>query len=122
MPNTAIVSGVFLILIGIVGYVYSIFDGNTSLTALIPAAFGLLLAILGFAARTKENLRMHLMHVAVLIGLLGFVIPAWRIFSKLGEFKISLAFLSQALMALVCLFFVILSVNSFINARRNRAD
>ena len=55
MPSTAIVSGVLLILIGITGYIFSIVDGNTSLTALIPAAFGILLAILGLSlARQKK--------------------------------------------------------------------
>ena len=120
MPTTAITSGILLILIGIIGYVFSIIDGNTSLTALIPAAFGILLAILGFVAKSKESLRMHVMHVAVLVGLIGFVIPAWRILSTISNIKVSLAVLSQAAMSVVCLVFVILCVKSFIDARRNR--
>lgn len=120
MPSTAIISGVLLIVIGILGYVFSIVDGNASVTALIPAAFGLLLAILGFVARANENLRKHLMHAAVVVGLLGFLIPTIRILSRISDIKVSLAVLSQAAMALVCLFFVILSVQSFINARRSR--
>ena len=121
MPSTAIVSGVILILIGIIGYVFSIVDGNTSLTALIPAAFGLLLVIFGFAARAKESLRKHLMHAAVLVALLGFIIPTARLVSQLSQLKISLAVLSQVAMALVCLLFVILAVKSFIDARRTQA-
>lgn len=120
MPSTAIVSGILLILIGIIGYVFSIVDGNTSLTALIPAAFGLLLVIFGAIARAKENFRMHLMHAAVLVGLLGFVIPAWRIISQINNIRVSLAVFSQIAMALVCLIFVILCVKSFIAARRSR--
>ena len=120
MPSTSIISGVLLILIGIMGYAFSIFDGNTSLTALIPAAFGLLLVILGLLAKSKENLRKHLMHAAVLVGLLGFMIPTARLVSQGKNIQVSLAVLSQAAMALVCLFFVILSIQSFINARRNR--
>ncbi len=120
MPSTAIWSGVLLILIGFIGYVFSIIDGNTSWTALIPAAFGLLLVILGFGAKSKENLRMHLMHAAVIVGLLGFLIPAWRIVSKISDIRVSLAVLSQAAMALICLVFVVLCVKSFIDARRNR--
>ena len=119
MPSTAIVSGVLLILIGIAGYLFSIVDGNTSLTALIPAAFGILLAVLGFAAKSKENLRKHLMHAAVLVGLLGFIVPAARIVSKLSDFKVSLAVLSQISMAVVCLVFVLLCIKSFIDARKN---
>jgi hypothetical protein len=120
MPSTSIISGVLLILIGILGYVFSLVDGNTSVTALIPAAFGLLLVILGFLAKSKENLRKHLMHAAVLVGLLGFLIPTIRLISQASNIKVSLAVLSQAAMALVCLFFVILSIQSFVNARRNR--
>lgn len=120
MPSTSIISGILLILIGIAGYVFSIFDGNKSLTALIPAAFGLLLLIFGLIAQSKENLRKHLMHAAVLVGLIGFLIPTIRLISQASNIKVSLAVLSQAAMAIVCLFFVILSVQSFINARRNR--
>ena len=122
MPSTSIVSGVLLILIGIAGYLFSIADGNTSLTALIPAAFGLLLVIFGFVARTNENLRKHLMHAAVVVALLGFLIPTARILSKIGDFKVSLAVMSQVSMALVCLLFVVLGVRSFILARQNRID
>lgn len=120
MPSAAITSGVLLILIGIIGYVFSIVDGNTSITALIPAAFGLLLLIFGAVARSKENLRMHIMHAAVLVALIGFLIPAYRILSHLSDIKVSLAVLSQAAMSVICLGFVILSVKSFIDARRNR--
>ena len=122
MPTTAMVSGILLILIGILGYVFSILDGNTSWTALIPAAFGLLLLILGYVARAKENLRMHIMHAAVLVALLGFIMPLIRIVSKIGDIKVSLAVLSQAAMSLICLVFVILAVKSFIDARRNRSE
>lgn len=118
MPSTAIISGVLLILIGIAGYVFSLIDGNTSITALIPAAFGILLVIFGLLAKSNENLRKHLMHAAVLVGLLGFLIPTYRLVSQMSNLKVSLAVLSQAAMALICLFFVILSIQSFINARR----
>ena len=120
MPSTSIISGALLILIGIIGYVFSIVDGNASLTALIPAAFGLLLVIFGFLAKSNENLRKHLMHAAVLVALLGFLIPAGRLLSQMSNIKVSLAVLSQVAMSLICLVFVILSVKSFVDARRNR--
>lgn len=120
MPSTAIFSGILLILLGIIGYVFSLVDGANAPTALIPAAFGLVLVILGFAAKSKENLRMHLMHAAVLVGLVGFAIPAWRLLKQFNDIKISLAVFSQAAMSLICLMFVILCVKSFIDARRNR--
>lgn len=119
MPSTAIVSGVLLILLGIIGYVFGLIDGHGSPTALIPAAFGVVLAIFGFVAKSNENLRKHLMHAAVLVALVGFIIPAVRVLSKLGDFSVSLAILSQIAMSLICLVFVILCVKSFIDARRN---
>ena len=138
MPSTSIVTGVLLILLGIFGYVFGLLDGHASPTALIPAAFGLLLVIFGWLATVKEDLRKHLMHAAVLVAFIGFLIPAVRLISKYGEFFrfsnpssegagigatagfISLAVLSQVAMSLICLVFVILCVKSFINARRNR--
>lgn len=119
MPSTAIVSGVLLILLGIIGYIFGLIDGHASVTALIPAAFGLLLLICGALAKQKEDLRKHVMHVAVLIALIGFIIPAVRVLSKIGDFTVSLAILSQIAMSLICLVFVILSVKSFVDARRN---
>ncbi len=120
MPSTTIVSGILLILIGIAGYAFSLIDGNTSLTALIPSAFGVLLVILGIIATSSEGLRKHLMHAAMIVALLGFLIPTFRLISKMNNIEISLAVLSQALMAIVCLFYLILGIQSFVNARRNR--
>ncbi|MCW5959601.1 MAG: hypothetical protein KIS76_05515 [Pyrinomonadaceae bacterium] len=119
MPSTSIFIGGLLMLIGAIGYVYGAATGKASLTALIPAVFGLLLFLLVSAARAKENLTKHLMHVAVLIALLGFLASAGRIFSKIAEFSLSVAAVSQILMAVLCLIFVILAVRSFIDARKN---
>ena len=121
MPSTAIGCGLSLILIGIAGYVWGMMDGKASITALIPAFFGLVIALLGAFAKSNENLRKHLMHVAVLVGLIGFIIPAFRLLSKLGDLTLSAAVVSQAAMALICLIFVILCIQSFVNARRSGA-
>lgn len=119
MALTAIYCGVLLIAVGVIGYLYGMSVGHASPTALIPAAFGLLLAVLGFIARAKDDLRKHIMHVAVIIGLIGFVIPAGRLLMNLSSIAMTAAVLSQLAMAVICLVFVILSVKSFIDARRN---
>ena len=119
MPAYAIWFGRILVLIGIVGYAYGMFAGNASLTALIPAVFGIALMLLGHLANTKESMRKHLMHVAVLFALLGFILPAARLISRVGELSLSAALLSQLAMSVVCLAFVILAVQSFIAARRS---
>lgn len=119
MPSTAIAFGRILILIGILGYGYGLTTTNASLTALIPAIFGIVIMVLGHVAKAKDNLRKHLMHAAVLVALLGFLASAGRLLSKISEFKVSAASLSQIAMAIACLIFVILCVRSFINARKN---
>lgn len=118
MPSTSIACGALLILVGIIGYVYGLTNNAASVTALIPAFFGIVLVILGFLAKSKENLRKHLMHGAVLIGLLGFILPLGRLLSKISSITLSAAVISQIAMALICLVFVILCVKSFIDARR----
>ena len=120
MPFTSIICGALLIIIGIVGYVHGMMTEKASITALIPAFFGIVLAGLGVAANGLENLRKHLMHVAVLIGLVGFIVPLIRVVPKLGDLTLSAAVVSQITMSVVCLVFVILCVRSFIAARANR--
>lgn len=117
MPSTAIWFGRLLILLGLIGYGYGLMSGSASVTAMIPAAFGVVLMILGHLASARENLRKHLMHAAVIVALIGFLASAGRIFSKLSEFTVSAASLSQVAMAAICLIFVILAVRSFIAAR-----
>lgn len=119
MPSIAINFGRLLVLIGIIGYAIGYFDGKLSATALIPAAFGIVLMILGYVARAKENLRKHLMHVAVLVGLIGFLASAGRLLSKITQLSLTPAVIAQIAMALACLAFVILCVRSFMNARKN---
>lgn len=120
MPITAIICGVLLILIGIVGYVNGAMHDKASVTALIPAFIGLLLALLGAVSAAKEGLRKHLMHVAVVIALIGFIATAGRLVSKISELSMSPAVISQASMAIICLAFVILAIRSFAAARRAR--
>lgn len=117
MPNTAIHFGRLLILLGVIGYGYGYFVTTPSLTALIPAIFGAVLMILGYISKSKENFRKHLMHVAVLIGLIGFILPVGRIASNISNFTLNFAAVMLILMAVICLSFVILSVKSFVNAR-----
>ncbi len=119
MPKTSILFGRLLLLLGIAGYVYGLVaTEHASPTALIPAVFGIILLILGYLANKKENLRKHLMHAAILVALLGFIAVAIRLVPRLGELTLSAAVISQLLMAVICLLFVVLAVKSFVDARR----
>ena len=72
MAKTTIGFGVVLILLGLGGYVLS---GGVSITALIPAFFGLPILILGVVAQRGYLQRISLYGVLVLavLGLLGSV-------------------------------------------------
>lgn len=124
MPAITIIIGVMLILIGVGGYGYAASTGNASPTALIPSAIGLLIAVLGGIA-TKENLRKHAMHGAILIALLGFLgtvmgIPKAVSLLQGAQIERPAAAISQTLTSILCLILVALGVKSFIDARRNR--
>lgn len=118
MPNTAIFVGILLIIIGFVGYINGMMTDKASITALIPTAFGVLIALTGLVARAKESSRKTMMHIAAGVALLGFLAVGGRMLSKFSELSMSPAVISQALTAIVCLIFVIMAVRSFVNARR----
>ncbi len=122
MPKTTVVLSISLILLGLGAYLGT---GLTSVTALIPAFFGLPLLILGLLAR-KDHLRKHTMHGAAglaLIGFLGTVSGLFKVFVLLGGGAVERpsAVVVQALMALLCAIFIALSVRSFVHARRSRS-
>jgi uncharacterized membrane protein HdeD (DUF308 family) len=125
MAWPTIICGSLLVLVGIVGYGTATpgEDGKVSPTALIPAFFGAALVICGVLA-FKDSLRKHVMHLAALIGVLGVLggfMPLIRQYSKTGDFNpFKKSAIAGELMILVCLVFVGLCVNSFIQARRAR--
>lgn len=118
MPIQAIRFGYMLIAVGIIGYGYGWLNGNASLTALIPALFGLILNLLGYFAARNEGSRKLLMHIAVVVGLLGFIAGLGRILSKISDFSLSAGNVASIAMSLICLVFVALCVMSFVNARK----
>jgi multisubunit Na+/H+ antiporter MnhF subunit len=123
MAKITICLGVLLIFLGILGFVST---GSHHPTALIPALVGLILSILGFFALTSDaKKRMLYMHIAVTIGLLGFLGTAWSIVNYFEmmrgrHFPHPVAVEEKAAMAVVLLLFVLLSVRSFISARQTR--
>ncbi|MEO8167772.1 MAG: hypothetical protein ABI623_05955 [bacterium] len=121
MANTTIGFGVALVLLGLFGY----FGAETRPpTALIPAAFGFLLITFGIIAR-NEKMRKHAMHGAAVVGVLGFIgtmSALWQSALMIGGQTVERpeAVIAKSIMALLCLAFVILTVKSFIAARRSR--
>jgi hypothetical protein len=120
VPATTIALGAALVILGLAGYGLS---GAASLTALIPAAFGLLFVVAGLMAR-DERKRMHAMHAAVVIALLGFF-GSFRGLMGIGTVLDGTAvrpaaIVAQTIMALLTLAYIVVAVRSFIQARRAR--
>ncbi|MEW6074658.1 MAG: hypothetical protein AB1726_18950 [Planctomycetota bacterium] len=122
MARISIVLGIVLSLLGAGGYLGT---GRESVTALIPAFFGIPLVLLGWAGLAERRLKaaMHLATVLALLGLLGSArgLPgAWRLLAG-GQVARPAAALAQTAMALLCALFLVLAVRSFVAARRARA-
>jgi fucose 4-O-acetylase-like acetyltransferase len=123
MAKLTILFGVLLIVLGGVSFVLT---GQKFPTSLIPVAFGILLVIFGGLAHTPDSRRrMLFMHIAVTVGLLGFLATAPALFSAFQLFKGKLfpypaAIEEKAAMSGLMLIYVLLCVRSFIAARRTR--
>ena len=119
MAKITIGLGLVLIALGLGSYFGT---GRASVTALIPAFFGLPLLLLGLVA-LKERMRTIAMIIAVVIGLLGFAgtvsgLMKLPVLLTGGELDRPAAVAVQAAMAVVCFVFVLLGIGSFIKARR----
>ena len=113
--------GIVLSLLGVIGYAAS---GAESITALIPAFFGIPILVLGLIGR-RESLRKHMMHAVTALALIGFAGSARGLSSLIDllsghDLARPLATAMQSIMALLTLGFVVLAVKSFIDARRQR--
>ena len=118
----AIIIGILLIIVGVLGQVLT---GTSSITALIPAFFGLPIILLGLVARTPQRTKvsMHIVAVLALLGVVGTVnvLPDLSALLTSGEASnISASVLSRGSMFLLCGIMLIVSIISFIQARRNR--
>ena len=107
---------------------------SKSWTAFIPGIIGIILIALVQGAEMQPNARKHIMHVAVLIGLIGFFMLAFRMLpgaiSEMSWLKgetygiihaSSLKATTMLASAGLLLVFVILCVVSFITARKEMA-
>ena len=104
-------------LLGIGSYVLT---GRTSMTALIPAFFGIAFVGLAYLAR-NEAMRRHAMHVAVAVGLIGLLGVLGRAIPAIAAGQITRpAVLAQVVTALLLAAYVATGVQSFMAARRAR--
>jgi uncharacterized membrane protein len=123
VAKTSITFGIILIILGLYSYLGI---SSESITALIPTFLGIPVLIFGFLALNEKYLK-HAMHGAAVLMLLGFggtVGGLIKFFRMLGGevFERPAAITIQAIMALICLIFLILAIKSFIDARRKRSE
>lgn len=94
-------------------------------TWLIPAGFGVVLVLLGVLSKVKPSAKKHFMHGAALVGTLGTVLCLGQGVNQLRKLFSDqevnmLAFGMVWSMAIVCLTFVGVCVQSFRAARKAR--
>lgn len=123
MPKLSINIGVLLIILGFFSYIAT---EMVSLTALIPSFFGVAFVGLGYLAKKSDSMQKHSMHAALLLALLGLggsFTGLRQILAALfgGDMPVRFtAAASQAVMAVLCILFLILGVKSFIDARKEK--
>lgn len=119
MTKLSIQIGVVLALLGIGSYIFS---GRVSLTALIPAFFGIIIWLLGIVGKkeSRRKLTMHIAMVIALIGIIGSFMGIVKVISLLfgAELVRPLAAWMQAIMALILIYYLAMGIRSFVIARK----
>lgn len=125
MPKITIITGGLLIALGIGAYVLT---HSVSVTALIPAFFGIVLLALGGAGLTLEAWRKHAMHAAAAVALFGVAMTIGSLRYVLYMTSVGLihvdhpgAVITRSIMAVCCGAHIYFSIRSFLEARRKRA-
>lgn len=126
MSRVAIVFGLLLIGLGLVGFFMPTVFGTvgpegTSPTALIPAGFGAVLLLCGVIVEMKPAARKHVMHLAAMVGLLGAIGGIMPLQRNKMDFEKS-GSVAGLLMIVICAIFVVLCVRSFVLARIARSE
>jgi uncharacterized membrane protein len=119
VAQVTIVFGALLTLLGVGSYFLS---GMVSVTALIPAFFGLPVLVLGWVMRDPARTK-HAAHGAALLALIGLAGSARGVgpFVSLltgGDVERPSAAIAQTLMAFACVVFLVLAIKSFRDARK----
>jgi hypothetical protein len=120
MVKATIGFGAALVVLGVVAYVGS---GAESVTALIPSFFGIALVALGVAGRREDRraLTMHIAAAVALVGLLGGArgLPDLPDLLTGKDLERPWAVGTQSTMAALLAVYLVLSIRSFIAARRS---
>ena len=123
MARVARITGIVLIVLGVV---YFVMTGMLHKTSLIPTWFGVALLICGLLANTPDTKKVMLwMHIAVTVGLIGCLFPGFRaVRTFAGSAALTPAKQTAAteslIMAVICAAFTAICVRNFVANRRAR--
>ena len=110
--KASLINAIVLIIMGAWGW-----QATGSNTALIPVAFGVILALLNNGIRKENKVIAHIAVVLTLLILVGIVRP----FTSALEDNDTMGLVRTGLMILTTVIALIYFVKSFIDARKNRA-
>lgn len=119
MTQTTRLVGIGLALLGVVSYLAT---GRTSVTALIPAFFGIVLVGLAWVGR-KEAARRHAMHAAMVVALVGIGGTASRLVPGIAAGTLDLgraAVWAQIATVVLLVWYLVKGIQSFRAARLAR--
>ena len=115
MPKLTVFVSAILILLGVGTWITS---AQKSLTALIPSLFGGTLSFTGLAA-FKDNWREHALHDAAMISLVGALGAMSRALPNISDSRLRLATISQVMMSLGLILYLVFRIRSFIAVQRS---
>ena len=114
MARISLLTGLALVLVGVVVTVAS---DSESVTSLIPAFVGVLFVALGIGGAVKPSANHHFMHAAAALSLLAIL---GSLGSLVGRGSSGWALVAQVATVVVTGVFLALAVRSFKEARRSR--
>ena len=117
VPQIAVMDGAILSLWGLIAYSIQSAD-PPSITAMIPAFFGLPMIVLGFLSLKNPVNRHHYMHASMVFGLL-MALGGARIATTFDGMS-WLGIVSHLLLLLVGVSFMVVGIMSFRSARLER--
>lgn len=117
MPKITIGLGIVLIVLGVIAWFAT---AMASVTALIPAFLGLVIAICGVIGIRRPKIGIHIALVVALLGVIGTfmnVLQLGALFA--GTAERPAAVIVSTITFVLLIIYIILGIRSFIAARRN---
>ena len=124
-PAMVKITTVFSLLLIIQGLVFWGMTGFEMgrFTAAIPSFFGVLMLLCAILAKAMPKARMHVMHLAVLLALLGTIGGGVMGGRGLSKDPVEMTkIVDQWLLALLCIVYLVCAVRSVIRSRGRRSD